>query len=279
MTFLGKCFTAAVLILSTVFMVLALVANATHINWRDVAIDPATGLKSQVEELARRNSELKDARQKVEQDLNRERAARRTALAALQTQFDQATQRLQTSEAAVQQLEAQLTELTQLDRSRAEELQRLTQENSSLRQQIRSEQEDRDELFAQTLTLTDKLNQVRGLLSVQQERNEQLLAQVTRFNEVTQALGINVDDPVTGTPPDRNGVVLVVDQGRDLVELSIGYDEGLRDGHVLDVSRGGRYLGKVKVRRTEPDRSVATILNDYKMGSIREGDRVDTSIE
>lgn len=275
MTFLGKCFTAAVLILSTVFMVLALVANATHINWRDEAL----ARKTEVEQLGRRNSELKDARVKVEQDLNRERAARRTALASLQTQMDEATNRLQTSEAAVQQLEAQLTELTQLDRSRAEELQRLTQENSSLRQQIRSEQEDRDELFARTLELTDKANQLTGLLAVQKERNEQLLAQVTRYTEVTQALGINVDDPVTGTPPDRNGVVLVVDQGRDLVELSIGYDEGLRDGHVLDVSRGGRYLGKVKVRRTEPDRSVATILNDYKMGSIREGDRVDTSIE
>lgn len=275
MTFLGKCFTYAVLILSTVFMVLALVTNATHMNWRDAALER----KTEVEQLARRNNELKDARAKVEQDLNRERAARRTALASLQTQMDEATNRLQSSEAQVQQLEAQLTELTQLDRSRAEELQRLTQENSSLRQQIRAEQEDRDELFAKALELTDRTNQLRGLLRVQQERNEQLIAQVTRFTEVTQAMGINVDDPVTGTPPDRNGVVLVVDQNRDLVELSIGYDEGIRGGHVLDVSRGGRYLGKVKVRRTEPDRSVATILNDYKMGSIREGDRVDTSIE
>jgi len=102
---------------------------------------------------------------------------------------------------------------------------------------------------------------------------------VTKYKEVVDAAGINVDDPVDGAPPERNGNVLVVNRPRKLVEVSIGFDDGLRQGHLLEVTRGGRYVTRLQVRRTEPDRSVAQILDDYSEGIIREGDRVDTTIE
>lgn len=279
MTFLGKIFSALVLILSVVFMALALAVNASHRNWRDVVMEPGTGLKAKVEEVERNIIGMRDRLQASQEALAREQAARRTSLAALQTQLDQAQQNLQTSEAAVQQLEAKNTELAQLDKSRAEELQRITAENSQLRSQIRTEQEDRDTLFAQTLLLTDQMNTLRSLLDVERERNEQLIAQVDRFVEVLEAKGINVNDPIDGAPPERNGVVLVVHRPSDLVEVSIGYDDGLREGHLLDVTRSGQYLGKLRVRKTEPDRAVAEILPEYRTGIIKERDRVDTSVQ
>ena len=61
--------------------------------------------------------------------------------------------------------------------------------------------------------------------------------------------------------------------------ISIGSDEGLRAGHFLEVTRAGRYVGKLKVRNTEPDRSVAEILKDYSEGILQEGDRVDTTLD
>ena len=64
-----------------------------------------------------------------------------------------------------------------------------------------------------------------------------------------------------------------------MAEISIGFDEGLRDGHLLDVTRDGRYITRVRVRKTEPDRAVAEILADFNEGIIQEGDRVDTAIE
>ncbi|MEM8912913.1 MAG: hypothetical protein AAGC97_14190, partial [Planctomycetota bacterium] len=70
-----------------------------------------------------------------------------------------------------------------------------------------------------------------------------------------------------------------VNRPRKLVEVSIGYDDGLRQGHLLEVTRGGRYVTRLRVRNTNPDRAVAEILNDYSEGAIQEGDRVDTTIE
>ncbi len=279
MTLLGKWFTAFTCVLSIVFMILALVVNATHRNWRDVVLDPSTGLKKRIEVVEQTNTQLRDSRERIQLALDREQAARRTALAALQTQADQLSQQLQEATARVATLEAKNTELSQLDRSRAEELQRLTEETRKLREQIRTEQEDRDTLFAETLDLTDQMNKLRGIVQQQTERNQQLLTQVTRYKEVVDARGIDINEPLDGAPPDRNGTVLVLDRPRKLVEVSIGSDDGLRDGHLLDVTRKDRFVARLRVRRTEPDRAVAEILPDYSQGIIQEGDRVDTAIE
>lgn len=278
MNLLGKSFSVLILLLSVVFMVLALAVNASHRNWRDMVLAD-DGLKAQIESYERTNDQLREARARTQAELDREKAARRTALAALQTQLDQLESQLRESEATVQQLQAKNTELAQLDRSRAEELEKLTAETTLLRAQIRKEQQDRDTLFAETLKLTDDMNALRGIVQLQEDRNDQLLAQVTRYKEVVDAAGLNMNDPLDGAPPERNGSVLVINRPRKLVEISIGYDDGLREGHFLEVTRGGRYVTRLRVRETEPDRSVAEILNDFSEGTIQEGDRVDTTIE
>ena len=282
MTLLGKSFSVVILILSAVFMVLALAVNASHRNWRDVVltgVNGQPGLKEQIEITSRTNEQLRDSQQRTVAALDREQASRRTALAALQTQLDQLKNDLQQSEASVQQMTAQLTVLSQTDLSRAQELERLTSENANLRTQVRTEQQDRDTLFTQTLELTDQMNKLRGFKQQLEDRNEQLMTQATRFKEVLAAKGINVNDPLDGSPPDRNGNILQIDRPSQLVLVSIGYDEGLRKGHFLEVTRGGRFMGKLKVRNTEPDRAVAEILEDYSEGILQEGDRVDTTIE
>ena len=282
MTLLGKSFSVVILILSAVFMVLALAVNASHRNWRDVVltgVNGQPGLKTQIENTLRTNEQLRDSKDRIQAALNREQAARRTALAALQTQLGQLKIDLQGSEANVQDLRGQLTVLTQTDQNRAEQLERLTAENADLRSQIRKEQQDRDLLFTQTLELTDQMNKLRGFKQQLEDRNSELLSQATRFKEVLDAKGIDVNEPLDGAPPDRNGNILQIDRPRQLVLVSIGYDEGLRKGHFLDVTRGGRYVGKLKVRKTEPDRAVAEILENYSEGILQEGDRVDTSIE
>ncbi len=282
MTLLGKSFSAVILILSAVFMVLALAVNASHRNWRDVVltgVNGQPGLKAQVEQRSRENEQLTNEKNDLLTDLAFEQAARRTALAALQTQLDQLKTDLQSSEASVQQLTAQLTVLSQTDLSRAQELERLTAENARLRTQVRTEQQDRDTLFTQTLELTDQMNKLRGFKQQLEERNLQLMAQVTRFEEVIEAKGIDVNEPLDGAPPERNGAILQIDRPSQLVLVSIGYDEGLREGHLLEVTRRGRYVGKLKVRNTEPDRAVAEILEDYSELILQEGDRVDTTLD
>ncbi|MEO1529237.1 MAG: hypothetical protein AAFX06_27775 [Planctomycetota bacterium] len=278
MTLLGKCFTVIIFLLSLTFMVLALAVNASHRNWRDLVLGKA-GYKEQIEAISRQNEQLRDATQRAQASLNREQVARRTALASLQTQLDQLKSELALRTNAYTTLNAKNQTLTQLDEIRATELKSLTDTNEKLRGQVRQEQEDRDELFAQTLVLTDKLNSLRGVVQEFDTRNQSLLAEITRFREVADHHGIDVNAPLDGAPPDRNGVVLVVNRQRALAEVSIGSDDGLRNGDHLEVSRGRRYIGRLKILRTEPNRAVGEIMPDYREGIMQEGDRVDTSIE
>lgn len=282
MTLLGKSFSAIILILSAVFMVLALAVNASHRNWRDVVltgVNGQPGYKAQIESMSRQTDSLRDAAVRARAALDREQAARRTALAALQTQLDQLKTDLQASEARNQQLKSQNNGLTQLDLARAQELERLTAENILLRSNIRTEQQDRDKLFTQTLELTDEMNTLRGFKLQLEERNKALMAQVTRFEEVVAAKGINVADPLDGAPPERNGKILQIDRPNHMVLVSIGSDEGLRQGHFLEVTRGDRYVSKLKVLTTEPNRAVAEIMVDYSEGILQKGDRVDTTLD
>ncbi len=277
MTLLGKSLAMLIFVLSAAFMVLALTVNASHRNWREEVMSPGSGLKARVEDATRVNNQLRADNERSRVALERERAARRAALATLQTQLDQIDQMLKVSEASVEQLTGSNALLTQASNTSAQELEKLTEVNRQLREQIRKEREDRDQLFADTLLMTDQMNRLRGVVQHQTERNEQLMAQLSRYREVVEMKGIDINQPLDGAPPERNGTVLVVDRPRDLVEVSIGFDDGLRDGHLLDVSRQGRYVGKLKIRRTEPNRAVAEILKDYETAIIREGDRVDTS--
>jgi hypothetical protein len=80
-------------------------------------------------------------------------------------------------------------------------------------------------------------------------------------------------DAVPDLPP-MDGSVLVVDPKWNFVVLDIGETKGLVKNGVLTVSREGKLIGKVKVRRVESDRSIADILPGWHLGELREGDRV-----
>ena len=278
MTLLGKSFTVVIFLLSLAFMVLALAVNASHRNWRDLVLGQG-GYKERIEAISRENEQLEDAQQRAQAALAREQVARRTALAALQTQLDQLQAELALRISSVQKLEGELSNLAQLDKIRAEELQSLTETAEKLREQIRKEQEDRDALFAQTLVLQDNLNQARGVRLELETRNTSLQKELTRFREVADHMGIDPDAPLDGAPPQRNGNVLFVNRSKGLAEVSIGQDDGLRTGHELDVTRDDRFIGRLRVVKTSPNRAVAKIMKDYSEGFILEGDRVDTSAE
>ncbi len=278
MTLLGKSFSVIIMLLSLVFMVLSLAVNASHRNWRDVVLGD-NGYVARIEKFTRENEQLTDAKARIQADLDREQASRRTALAAMQTQQDQLEGELEAALAKNQQLEAKNTELSQLDRARAEELQKLTEETKVLRKGLRDEQAKRDQLFAETLDLTNKMNVLRGDKQTLQLRLDSMAKKETRYKEVVDAKGIDISEPLHGAPPKINGNVLIIKRDRGLVELSIGEDDGMRSGHELEVSRQGRYIGRLRIRSVEPNRSVAEILRDYAEGIILEGDRVDTTIE
>ena len=273
MTLMGKIFTMLVLVLSVMFLGLSLTVFVTHRDWK-------TGYEEKKKELADAESLRSQTEQLRDEALNNlkfEQAARRAVLANLQTKVT--TMETDLADRTQQFESLQNTHRVELEKAvqKLNDLDRVTQEVELLRKQIMDAHLARDKSFQGLVEVTDRLNEAQGLLSNLQERRSQLLADLSEYKRLTDVLNVTLADIDTAVPKGIDGMVTKVGE-RDLVEISLGSDDGLRVGHELHVTRDNSYLGKLRIQKTSPDRSVAVILKDFRQGIIRTNDRVYTSL-
>ncbi len=272
MTLVGKIFTVLVLIMSISFMMLAVTVFATHRNWQAMVTDPG-GLKSQIEALSKTNGELRDEIVRAKDQIALEQAARRFALAAGQARLEQLDEALELrTQEYTDLLAAHGTIVETLDRNQ-NILESLTKENEGLRTEIRTAQQARDDYFNQVVMLTDSVNRMEGNSRTLQEQHDMLLVQNGKMAKVMRKFEISVDTPVDGITPRVDGYVIAVND-TNLIEISIGSDDGLRKNHFMEVYRKNNYVGRVEIVMVKPDRAVAKIIPEFRRAIIRKGDRV-----
>lgn len=271
MTLVGKIFTMLILVMSVVFMAFSVMVFATHKNWKD----EATKLQAQLNTLQTSLKEAEDLRTRLQAQLAQEQAARRSALASLQVRAVRAEQTLAAKEKELADLSAAHSKVAEAARDAQTRLATLEDETRRLRDDLRGAQKDRDEVFIQVVDLTEKLNQAESLRQLLDERNKEAAFQLAQMKMVLDRHGLAPDALVAHIPPKVDGVVLEV-SGKDLIEISIGADDGLKVGHALDVYRDSTYLGRIVIRKTGPDRAVGQILKELQRGQIKRGDRVTT---
>jgi uncharacterized protein YlxW (UPF0749 family) len=275
MNLLGKVFTVLIFIMSLVFMSFAVAVFATHTNWKDKAVNT---LKPELNKAQQVNQDLQAEIEQLKNALAKERAARVNVLAALETKLLQLQQQLTLKEEEATKLEAALQVLTETNDSTQDTLTALTNEVETLRAEIKTTIQDRDAQFEAVVALTDQLNQARGEQSRIAERNEQLIAQNAAMENILDKNGLTPETPVSHIPPRLNGMILEA-SGGDLLEVSLGSDDGLKKGHQLEVFRGPQYLGRVEVVSTKPDVAVTRILKPYHRAPIKRGDSVRTKVD
>lgn len=280
MTLIGKIITVLICIMSLVFMTMAVSVYATHKNWRDVVkgANNQPGLEEQLRQLRTAEDQLKDRLNKVNAQLTHERVARRFALAALQARSkaqEAEVARLETANAELVKSEADMKIALQLTEANAK---KLKEEVDQLWADIKVAQADRDKQFTEVVQMTDRLQQLRVEQDRLKEREDQLVDQMARMKRVLTAFGKDEFTPVDGMAPALRGLVTSISE-RDLVEISLGADDGLTAGNTLDVFRDDQYLGRIRILRTEPNRAVGQVLREFRKGLIREGDYVTTNTE
>ncbi len=279
MTLLGKIFTLLIFVVSLAFMLVSAMAYATHKNWKEVVMDPTSGLKVQAEDLMRSNNQLKQELQRRENEIQMERATRTEAIARLESMRANAEDEKNKLE---QQYAQRLADKIKLDDElnvTNTRLTMLTTEVQDLREKNRQLREDRDVQFEQVVLLASKIHQFEGLKRQLEEERNQLALDYAEMKQAFDARGMSVFDPIDDVPPPVLGVVTTVSkQNPKWLEISLGADDGIRVGHILDVYKDNTYLGKVIVRHTAFNSAVAEILKDYQKGPIQEGANVTTKL-
>jgi hypothetical protein len=277
MTLVGKIFTVLIFVMSIVFMAFSMMVFATHRNWKEYVTNPTTGLQTQLR-LAQTAKKDADAEiTKLKENLKMEMAARTSAIAVLTARNVQLDNLLSAKQKELDDLSANHTQVAAAAKTAQDRLVVLEDEVKKIRDDLRATEESLNKEVLAVVKLTDDLNQAMSARDQEKEKNTQAVLQIAQMKQVMDAHNLKSDSLVSHIPPKVEGVVLEVSD-KDLIEISIGKDDGLKEGHSLEVFRGNTYIGRIVIRRTAPDRAVGQIIKELQRGQIKRGDRVSTKL-
>jgi hypothetical protein len=286
MNLVGKIFTVLVFILSLVFASLTVAVYSTHKNWRDVVLNEQAGpgkelgLQVQLKQAKQANAALKDLQTRLAEELDSVKKLKQNDLSKLEQKVkDLADERdrLQTEKETLDK--DQRTAVSAMQTSQ-NTLAGLRKEVEGLRDEVRAVRKERDDQFKQVVQKTDQLHQAVNEAKRLKDRTDTLTKDLGRAQTLLQKNGLDLDRDTKPIPVE--GLVTAV-QGPDLIEVSIGSDDGLARGNLLEVYRidgsNSTYLGRAEVVRVDPDRAVGRIDPKFRRGVIQKDDRVATKIE
>ncbi len=271
MNLVGKIFTVLILVMSIMFMAFAIAVYATHRNWQTLA----KATQAEVTDYRDRNNQLRGEIDEQKNRLAHERAARRSALARLETVVQQKQQEIEARNTQYNELLAKQRANTNAFTNAQRQLDQLKEQVAALEQEIVKAQEDRDTQFDRVRELTDQIHEAEGIRRLLERRMQDLTEDFAKATTVLKAYDLTIDSPVDNIPPDVHGEVLAV--GSDMIEISIGEHDGIKAGHTVYVSRRDRFLGRAEITRVTPDRAVGRVK--FRNAPIQEGDRVRTKVE
>jgi hypothetical protein len=288
MHFVGKILVILLLVLCVLFLSFAAVVYNTHMSWRKVA----------------------DDRQKLVAKANSERDAVAAEFEKYKNEYNDklkaAENRAGEVDATNKGLQAQLAQVTKTRdenaialKAAAEQAEVVSQEAADRREEANvlrelnhAQQGQLDENLETITRLEDQVHNSALALGVAVAKNKDLVGKVSILQQALEANGITADPTElagrSSPPPRVDGVILDSRPpprtgASELVEISLGSDDGLKKGHEMSIYRAGlngngqtRFLGKIVIVKTEPDKAVGQVIESSRNGVIQKGDNVTT---
>ncbi len=284
MNLVGKIFVVLVFVMSITFAAFSVVVFATHRSWKDEVLRteaPPGGQVGWKKRLADQDSlfaDLQQRKQDAEDQFATERAAKRQHLIKLEQEKERLKVEADESVKKFQeQAEAHQVALVGLE-SAQNRLDVLRTESETLRKEVTDVRTAIDKKYSESLAVTERLHQAQGDLQRLKVRQKQLVGELAIAQEVMSVNGWKPNDQLHRTAPAIDGFVTRVQKHQDdiYVEVTIGSDDGLKNGDTMEVYRGASYLGRIRIVRTTSDRSVGKVDRNVQRGEIRARDRVET---
>lgn len=282
MTFLGKVLVVTLLIFSLVFMAFAGAVYSRQNTWKNMHTKVSAELNDTKELLKAETNEKDDTKAKMTAQLNTSEQTR------LKAEADRDILKLSLLD------EQTRHQQTTVERNGALALAEVSEKAAAARrEEARVQAELNKKLHTE---LSARVDQVRGLEKdvfdlqrtdeARTKKHNDLLEKHARLEEIIRKVGKSADPEalvdVQLPPPVIEGYVKGIktdkDKGIDLVEISVGSDDGLAVGHNVYISRGAKYLGQIKIVRVSADRAVGSVVRRAKNGIIEEGDHASTKL-
>lgn len=285
MNVIGKIFLFAVFIMSLMLMTFAGAIFVSHVNWRDEVKrtreeclpGQLPGLETLLAEAEKEKAELTSQITELRKNVSASEKARDQVLAKLQTA-------VVSKDKLLRELQAEKADREQKLRQQTAELEAVTADLRTAREkvealvkQVADQQAKVDSQVDRSAELSAQLAESKSFLAIAEERKAQLEQQLNNARLLLKQSGLDIDSLPKDRVPNLDGQVVAVASGS--IEVSLGSDDGLQKGHVLEVYRAGEYVGRAIVTSVRSDRAVARIVAEYARGIVQRGDRVTTRLK
>lgn len=285
MTFVGKLLVIIQLVLSICFMAFAGAVYTHQTSWRVKA-------------------------ETVQKELDKEKEAIKGEKASLEARITKITEDVKKAEERAKKAEGDYVTLVAKTDALKEDVERLNRDLNTQKNLAEASQAEanirRDEARLLTQindTINKELNAKNAVVRAQEdelfnvkvenknitEKYEAMLKDLAVFTKVLASNGFSTDAKsyakVDAPTAQVFGRVVEVESkakgGRELIQISIGSDDDVREGAVLDVYRIGeraKFLAKIKIELVKPDAAVGSVISGTKNGVIEKGDYVTTKL-
>ena len=279
MTLVGKIFAGLVFLMSLCFFALVIMVLHTHNSWKQLVLgkhlpNHQVNLNEQIAQLDGHCEKLTAEKSTLENLLSEERAARQRAKATLLTKVEQLETRLTSVVDALAIAKSELDTLLAAGNVNADALAKYQNENVTLRDQTKVILFARDQLLKTSNDLNQDIHEVSGQVADLNVACEIVDAELEQRAAILFAIGASLDDPPIGSLQPAPGVITRVGE-RELVEISLGSDDGVRVGMRMHVygSRGD-YAGKIRISSVREDRAAGAVIPSTRNRPVRSGDNV-----
>ena len=270
MNLVGKIITILILLLSVCFMVIGVMVNASHQNWKQQAIDN----KDEIQALAaNRERILGEANVKNEQ-IKKEKVARMIRIQQLESQLQQAERDFKAANEALNTEKVKAQEsfiVVKESESRIKEqdglIDNLQKQLSLLTESVAEQRGKVTDMTAQIFELNSKKVALENMRS-------DLVAENAQRTKVMNANGLDKHDLTNHIPRDLKGRITAMD-GKNIA-INLGLDDGLRRGHSFDIYRGDTYVGTATVFEAQNNRSAARVDSNLTKVPVQVNDQVTT---
>jgi hypothetical protein len=288
MSFLGKLLVGLQLVLSIMFLVFAGAVFTTQKNWKAAKELVESNYKKLEAEKLQVTDEYKNYKTRMDIDFKNEQ----TRAANAEGQADLLKRQLTAAENEANTAKTERDEQRELAKVAVEEA-RQRREESLLQREINNNlQKLLNEKTTRLQASDDVVFNQKVAEKALQDKHAKVLSDLALMQKIIAANGLSTDpQSVVGLltpPPAVDGKVLETKRGgrsgSDLVEISIGSDDGLAEGHKLSVYRpqsgekAAKYLGDIKLVYVTPDRSVGAVILRAKNGIIEREDNVTSKL-
>ena len=273
MNTLGKLMILLIFLMSILFMTFSFMVFMTQTAWNAKAKTAQSDLQTQQQ----KNRQLQTQMKELELQMAGAKAARTNAIATLETSLASSDADLNRTRKLLGDLQAeQQLQGKQVTGSLAT-LQTERKKVDSLRETLNTVVGERDKIFAELISLRNSVLELEATRDNLTAREADLLDKVARLSAIIRANDLNENDDISGLPPTQlAGKVKQVGPNNKMVLVNLGEDDGMRRGHFLDIHRQEKYLGRIRLTKTYPDRAVGRVVDGYQLAAIRSGDDVRT---